>query len=247
MREGRQVLVDCLSETPVRLTGFDAVVLIDVLCDTTTLVTSVAQGRRTLPAANGPAALQVARTLRTPLLAASDNDTWRPGFELGNSPVALSRRTDQRPLVLSCWAGATLAEHAFLWPQVYVACLRNLTATAHHLTLRHERVLVVDAANDTDVRCEDQMAAGRIVRGLVEAGFAPSGIATRETLDRWSRADLGLISWGRSAEALRHKGRHDDIAFVLSHVDDLELVCEYTNGVLEPRATAGASLSSALA
>ena len=90
--------------------------LIDVLCDTTTLVTSVSQGRQTIPSPNAPAALQVARTLRDPLLAASDTETWRAGFEMFNSPAALAARTDARPLVLSCWIGAALAENAHAWP-----------------------------------------------------------------------------------------------------------------------------------
>lgn len=232
MRDARSVVVDSVSESPVCQPACDAVVLIDVLCDTTTLVTAVGQGRQTIPSANAPAALQVARTLREPLLAASDTETWRAGFEMFNSPSALAARNDARPLVLSCWIGATLAENAHLWPEVYLTCFRNLSATARHLALRHERVLILNAPHDSDVRCEDQLAAGRIVSMLADAGFAPSGLGTRETLDRWGCADLSLAAWGRSAEELRRRRRNADVEFVLSHVDDLDTVCAHSKGRL---------------
>lgn len=244
MRDARSVVVDAVSESPVRQPACDAVVLVDVLCDTTTLVTAVGQGRQTVPSANAPAALQIARTLREPLLAASDTETWRAGFEIFNSPAALAARTDSRPLVMSCWIGATLAENAHAWPEVYLACFRNLSATARHLALRHERVLILNAPHDTDVRCEDQLAAGRLVSMLADAGHSPVGLGTRETLDRWGSADFSLAAWGRSAEELRRRRRNADVEFVLSHVDDLDTVCEHSKGRLvhatmtEQRATA---------
>jgi phosphosulfolactate phosphohydrolase-like enzyme len=232
MREARSVTVDAVSESPVRQNACDAIVLIDVLCDTTTLVTSVGQGRQTVPTANAPAALQLARTLREPLLAASDTETWRAGFEMFNSPSALDARSDLRPLVLSCWVGATLAEHAHTWPEVYLACFRNLSATARHLALRHERVLILNAPHDSDVRCEDQLAAGRLVSMIADAGFVPAGIGTRETVDRWGRADFSLAAWGRSAEELRRRRRNADVEFVLSHIDDLDTVAVHSKGRL---------------
>jgi phosphosulfolactate phosphohydrolase-like enzyme len=247
MPEIRSVMVDAVSESPFRRPKCDAIVLIDVLCDTTTLVTAMAQGRQTFPSPNAPAALQVARSLREPLLAASDTETWRAGFEMFNSPSALAARTDVRPFVLSCWVGATLAENAHSWPDVYLACFRNLSATARQLTLRHKRVLILNAPHDTDVRCEDQIAAGRIVGALASAGFMPSGIGTRETLDRWGRADVKLATWGRSAEELRRRRREADVEFVLSHVDDVDIACTYAKGRLVTAVSAPLERESALA
>lgn len=247
MLDTRSVVVDSVSESPFRRPKCDAIVLIDVLCDTTTLVTAMAQGRQTFPSPNAPAALQVARSLREPLLAASDTETWRAGFEMFNSPSALAARTDVRPFVLSCWAGATLAENGHSWPDVYLACFRNLSATARHLTLRHKRVLILNAPHDTDVRCEDQIAAGRIVGALASAGFTPSGIGTRETLDRWGRADVKLANWGRSAEELRRRRREADVEFVLSHVDDVDIACTYVKGRLVAAVSAPLERESALA
>lgn len=232
MRDTRCVIVDAVSDGPSACRGCDAIVLVDVLCDTTVLVTAVAQGRHTVPSPNAPAALQLARTLREPLLAASDLETWRAGFEMFNSPAALAARSDARPLVLSSWVGATIADNAHVWPAVYLACFRNLTATARHLAQQHQRVLILNAPHDADVRCEDQIAAGRLVRALVEAGFTASGIGTGETLDRWGRADVELTQWGRSAEELRRRRRNADVEFVLTHVDDLDTVCLHAKGRL---------------
>ncbi|RPI02996.1 MAG: 2-phosphosulfolactate phosphatase [Zetaproteobacteria bacterium] len=225
MRDRRTVAIDSISESPTRHGDFDAIVLVDVICDTTTLVTAVAQGRAAFPAASAPAALHIARGLGDALVGADEEEAWRPGFDVPNSPAAIAALNDRRPLVLSCLAGATLAANGLFWPEVYLACLRNLAATAHHLALRHRRVLILDAASDGDIRCEDQLAAARIARQLVGAGFEPSDFNTKETLERWGEADLSLLSWGRSAENLRRRRRTADLEFVLAHIDDLDTVC----------------------
>jgi phosphosulfolactate phosphohydrolase-like enzyme len=229
MRDTRSVSIDSVSEDPVRHSGYDAVVLIDVLCDTTTLVTAAAQHRQVYPVASASAALHLGREMREPLLAASETETWRPGFEIYNSPSALARRTDRRPLVLSCGVAAALAANPAGWPQAYFACFRNMAATARFLTMRHENVLILEGAGDGDVRCEDQIAAARIASLLVEAGFSPVGMNTREALDRWASADANLTVWGRSAEELRRRRREADLEFVLGHIDDVEVVCSYTS------------------
>ena len=232
MLESRSVAIDSVSESPVRHSDCDAIVLIDVMCDTTTLVTAVAQRRSVYPAASAPAALFLGRELPDPLLAADEDEAWRPGFALRNSPAALEGRDDNRPFVLACGTGATLAANGLFWPEVYLVCLRNLTATARRLALAHRRVLVLDAAHDGDIRCEDRLAAARLARALVDAGFVADGLGTRETIDRWGEAEVSLLSWGRSAEELRGQGRHEDLDFILSHTDDLDVVCTFADGRL---------------
>jgi phosphosulfolactate phosphohydrolase-like enzyme len=231
------VAIDSISESPRRRGEYDAIVLVDVVCDTTTLVTSVAQGRFTYPSASAPAAQHLARTLREPILAAQPDEAWRPGFEFGNSPAALAALTDRRPLVLTGSTGASLALNEPYWPDVYLVCFRNIAATARHLAENHRHVLILDAAHAGDVRCEDQMVAARVAGALVEAGYEPVALGTRGTIERWARADVALVSWGRSAEELRRLRRHQDVQFVIDHVDDLDLVCGVRNG----RATAVAA------
>jgi len=232
MLESRTVAIDSVLESPARHSPCDAVVLIDVICDTTTLVTAAAQERAVYPAASASAALFLGRELREPLLAADEDEAWRPGFELRNSPAALAGRSDRRPFVLACGTGATLAASGLFWPEVYLVCLRNLTATARRLALRHRRVLVLDGAHEGDIRCEDRLAAAHLARALVDAGYEADGLGTRETIERWGAADSSLLSWGRSAEELRSRGQHEDLDFVLSHTDDLNIVCTFTEGRL---------------
>lgn len=230
MRDTRFVSIDSVPEDSVSYSSYDAVVLIDVLCDTTTLVTGVAQGRQVYPVASVAAALQLAGDIREPLIAASDAETWRPGFEIYNGPSGLARRTDRRPLVLSCGVAAA---PSIGWPHTYFACFRNMAATARLLAVRHERVLIVEGACEKDVRCEDQIAAARIAAGLVGSGFSAVGMTTREVLARWAVADVGLAAWGRSAEEMRRRRREEDLEFVLSHVDDVDAVCAYTSPRLQ--------------
>jgi phosphosulfolactate phosphohydrolase-like enzyme len=232
MHEGRTVAIDSVSESPIRQGSCDAVVLIDVICDATTLVTSVAQGRDTYPMASAPAALSLGRQMPRPLLAADPSEAWRPGFEMPNSPAILAAEDDRRPLILACGTGTILAAHGLGWPDVYVTCFRNLAATARYLTFRHRNVLVLDAASDGDIRCEDQMVAARIARALMDVGYAPEGLGTRDTVERWAPAETSLVAWGRSAEELRAQRRSDDLDFVIARVDDLDLVCRFEDGRL---------------
>ena len=232
----RTVAIDSLSESPKRHSDCDAVVIVDVISDASTLVTAVAQRRAVFLAASEPAALSLARRLPNPLLATAEDAGWRTGFELPNSPAALATRIDRRPLVLACATGAAIADNGGLWPDIYIACFRNLSATARHLAMRYRRVLVLDAAVESDTRCEDQMAAARIARELVMSGFVPEGFGTLQTLERWGQADLSLASWGRSAEDLRRRRRHEDLDFVLSHLDDLDVACQFSGGRLQATA-----------
>jgi phosphosulfolactate phosphohydrolase-like enzyme len=228
MRERRTVVIDSISENPVGHKDCDAIVLVDVICDTTTLVTAVAQGRAVFPAASAPAALDIARDLSNALVGADEDETWRPGFHVPNSPAAVAALPDRRPLVLSCLAGATLATKGSRWPDVYLACLRNLAATAHHLALHHRNVLILNGSDNGDIRCEDELAAGHLAQDLVDAGFEPKGFATVDALQRWGRASYSLLAWGRSAEELRRSRRSADLEFVLSHIDDLDFVCTFS-------------------
>jgi phosphosulfolactate phosphohydrolase-like enzyme len=133
-------------------------------------------------------------------------------------------------LVLADSPGTRLLKNCNGRADIYVACLRNLTATARFLAAAPREVVLLGAGEAADFRCEDKLAAARIGRLLVERGFTPVGQDTADLIERWSGTDVSIIGWGRSAEHLRRSGRADDLQFVLSHVDDLDLVCRFQEG-----------------
>jgi phosphosulfolactate phosphohydrolase-like enzyme len=230
-RARQTVLIDALPDSVYRHLDC-AIVCIDVLLSTTTAVTSVAQGRRTLFASSVADGRRRARDLSDPVLAGEPGFA-AADFDSRSGPSALEGRVDVgRPLVLVSPAAQLLynAEEA---AAVYVACLRNMSATADLLAERYERVALLGAGFGGESRCEDQMVAAWIAGKLVDRGFETADPQTARELERWSRTDVSVAALGRGAEYLRRVGREEDLRFVLSRVDDLDLTCRFRSGETE--------------
>jgi phosphosulfolactate phosphohydrolase-like enzyme len=227
----RRVKVDALPDSAFRYLEFDAIVCIDVIVASTTVVTSVAQGRRTFPARSVEEAKALADLLTDPVLAGDVAGKQPDGFELGSGPAGVARRSDvHRPLVLVSAPGTQLIINSGGGPSVYVASFRNISATVDVVASRHHRVAVLGAGYGGEFRCEDQMAAAWITHRLMERGFESDDINTSDLVKRWAEADISLAGWGKSAEYLRRLGQREDLDFVLNRVDDLGLVCRYEDG-----------------
>jgi phosphosulfolactate phosphohydrolase-like enzyme len=223
--------IDFLPSSAFRYRDHDAVICLDSMLTTTTLVTAAEQGRRAYPSASRAEAINTSRRLCDPLLAGDGAACVAGHFELRNSPSALLDRDDHdRPLVLAGGAGAELLLNAAGAGAVYVACFRNLEATAAWVGARHRRVAILGSGSDGRVRCEDQMAAARLARTLLGLGFQSERADTLDIVSRWADADLALAGLGSSAERLRAARQHADVDFVLSHEDDLDLVCRLHAG-----------------
>jgi phosphosulfolactate phosphohydrolase-like enzyme len=225
-RTAREVQIDPGAES-IHGSPLDAIVLIDVLLSSTTVVTSVAQGRRTVLAATVEDGRQRARALPNPILASEPGLQSASEFDEATGPSTLSSLPGpERPLVLLS-ATARLLPGTEPAPAIYVGCLRNLSATVEMLDLHHERVALVSVGHDGQARCEDQLVAGWIAGRLLERGFTPASLHTSREIERWSRADLSVVALGRGAEYLRRLGRSADLEFVLSRVDDLDVACRH--------------------
>lgn len=217
----KRVKVDAFADSAFRYLEREVIVCVDVLCSSTMLVTAAAQGRRAMSAAATEDALTMAAGMNGALLAGEIDGAQPPGFEIPNSPAHLDTRTDvMRPLVLAA-PGTTLMVNASAGRTSYVACYRNMSATAAHLVGQHGDVVILGAGVGGEFRCEDQMACARIARFLLASGFEAEDGFTGELVDRWGEADLALTTYSKSAAELRRSGRDADVAFVMSHVDDL--------------------------
>ena len=221
-----QVVIDCFPESLARYGAGWAVVAVDVIRATTTAVTAVAAGRSCYPAPTLDAALELAAGLERPLLVGELGGGMPFGFDLNNSPAALAGRTDlERPVVLLSTTGTRLLRRTSPGQAVYAACLRNLGAQVARLAGRHERVAVIGAGARREFRDEDQLACAWIAAGLVEAGYRPSRL-TAELIARWRGAPIEAVARGASADYLRRSGQLEDLEFIVSHIDDLDLTVE---------------------
>lgn len=229
----RTVKIDAFPDSAFRYLGRGAVVCIDVFDACTSAVTALAQGRRTCIAGDASEAAELCEEVADALLLGDPIPAppRRGGLPLrsdgSTSPAALSRRADKRPVVLLDPPGTRLVANCAGGGEVYLACLRNLSATADFLASWHDDVVLLGAGDDGDFRCEDQLVAARIGNALVARGFKREDAATGDVIERWGSVDVALLGWGRSAGLLRGLGRQEDVEFILRHVDDLPLVCRY--------------------
>jgi phosphosulfolactate phosphohydrolase-like enzyme len=240
-RRKREVVIDALAEGAQRNSN-SAVVCIDVLLSSSTLVTAAAGGRRVAAAATLERGRACAAAFEDEVLLLNEAE---PPIQLvpGRDQPGLARLEgpgDRRPFVLVS-PSIEVLERAAGAPAVYVACLRNLSATVDALAELHDQVAIVGAGHGNETRCEDQLAAAWMARQLVTMGYEPAGHQTVREMDRWALADLSVVALGRGAEHWRRQGREQDVDFVLSRVDDLELVCVYEEGKIRgirPRSVA---------
>ena len=227
------VRIDALPESAWRYSRYDAIVCVDVLLSATTIVTAVAQGRRVFPVPTPTEGLRLKSRMSDAVLVTDALDRSEgPVTFAGPSWLAASegRARDLvhiSPLAEMLTAGVPGAT-------VYVACLRNLVATADEIARQHSRVAILAAGENDEICTEDQMAAAWLAARLNARGFALEGRDTVTEVERWGRPDVSLVGWSRSAERLRSDGRGEDVDFVLGHVDDLDLVCAYAQGELRP-------------
>jgi phosphosulfolactate phosphohydrolase-like enzyme len=239
MKQAKKVRIEAPLDGVLRHRDCDAVVYIDVLLAGTAVVTALAGGRRTFMLGGVREALALRRELGDALLAHEGATPVPEGFEL-LGPAALAERPDrERPLVLACAWASSMAE-ASRFAAVYLASLRNLSATVDGLARHHENVALVGVGFAGEPRCEDRVVAAQIARGLMRRGFWPEGLTTNQEVESWSEAAPSIIGLGKSAEYLRRQGRHDELDYVLRHVDDLGAVCRYEDGEFSVLRSVGA-------
>ncbi|MFQ5433160.1 MAG: 2-phosphosulfolactate phosphatase [Nitrospinota bacterium] len=231
----RSVVIDCLPESAFRYRSEYVVVVVDVIRATTTATTAVSCGRRVFPARTTDEAVVVASTLENPLFVGELGGNMPYGFDLTNSPEQIADRDDvQRPMVLVSSSGTNLLMNAAASEAVYIACFRNFSAVAKLLIEKHNRVALLGAGTRGQFRREDQICCAWVAEKLVEAGYTPETSQTKEYIYRWKGADPEQVREGRSAEYLRKSGQEPDLEFVLSHIDDLNVVPILSNYELKP-------------
>ena len=219
----RRVVIDCFPDSAERYAGSHAIVAVDVIRATTTMVTAVAEGWRCFPVATLNDAAVLAAELPDALLAGELGGNKPDGFEITNTPVGIACRTDRhRPLVLLSTSGTDLLCRAAKAEAAYAACFRNVNATADYVALRHDRVAIIGAGSRNEFREEDQMCCAWIAERLLAAGFSAEDERTVEVMDRWRNLPVDACLISHSVDYLRLTGQLDDLEFVLRHINDVD-------------------------
>lgn len=228
MTATRSFAIDALPDRAARYRGDHALVVIDVFRATTVILTALARGHDVHPAGSVAEALSVAARLAAPLLMGEQRGVVPAGFQLDNSPASVEELEGRRPIVLLTSSGTVLLRSSAGASAVYVACLRNLQATAEHLAANEQKVALLGAGTQGLPRPEDQFACAWIGGYLQDHGFAPENERTLQDLRRYRGADFGqVIAGSASTDWLRAMHKGDDVEFVLGHVDDLHCVAVF--------------------
>jgi len=227
MTSGRvapSVVIDAFA-TSARRHQRRAIVAIDVIRATTLAITAIAEGRRCLVARDVDDALAIREELGDALLVGEIAGDRPEPFDMNNSPAQLAERTDvDRPVVMVSSSGAGLMLEAERWgAAAYVACLRNVSASAAHLIEHEASVALIGAGSRGEFREEDQLCCGWIGARLVDAGFTADE-RTRSIVDRWRDASVLDAEVSNSVQYLRQSGQVRDFEFTASHIDDLDVV-----------------------
>lgn len=227
----KTVVIDCFPERAETYRNGYAVVAVDIIRATTTAVTGVALGRKCFPVPSLEAAVPLAAKLPNPLLVGELGGSMPYGFDLNNSPADLESRTDiHRPMLLLSTSGTKLICGAAESQAMYVACLRNYSATIAHLATHHQTIAVIGAGSRGEFREEDQLCCAWIAKGLLAAGYEAQNERTVAIIEQWSGAPVEAIVDGKSAEYLRKSGQSRDLEYILTRVDDLDEVYRYEGG-----------------
>ncbi len=222
----RTFVIDALPESAAGYRSTHALVAVDVFRATSVIVTALAGGHPVYPVGTLHEALNTAGRLRQAILAGEQAGVKPDGFDFDNSPVALESEPGHEPIVLLTSAGTLLLANCRGASAIYIACLRNFTATAREL-VGHRRVALIGAGTRGQARDEDQMVCAWIGDQLRAAGCEPENESTLLDVERWRGADPSVLRSGPSADFLRSSGQMHDLEWVLAHVDDLDAVAIY--------------------
>ena len=208
-----------------------ALVAIDVIRATTTAITAVSQGRRCFPVTSVQAAHELAAKFEEPLLIGELGGQKPPSFDMTNSPAALAERTDtHRPVILLSSSGTQLLDSLRMHNPVYIACFRNFAATANELKNSRLDTTLLGAGTLGEFREEDQMCCAWIADELTRNGYQPANRSTADIVLKWRNTKPDACLVGKSAQFLTRTHQLRDLRFILSNVNDLNLVCRYSDG-----------------
>ncbi len=191
----KTVVIDCFPECLDMYRNGYALVAVDIMRATTTVVTAVALGRRSFPVPSIEAAVPLAAKLTNPLLVGELGGSMPYGFDMNNSPADLEYRTDiHRPMIILSTAGTRLLCGAKDSQAMYAACLRNYVALVAHLIENHPLVAVIGAGSRGEFRLEDQLCCAWIAELLVNAA------TSRRIPERFQSSNNGVVRLLRSSQ-----------------------------------------------
>jgi 2-phosphosulfolactate phosphatase len=215
----------------------DAAVAIDVLRATTTMAWSLQNGAEAIQAFADLEELDAAarawpadRRLR----AGERGGARLEGFELGNSPLAVTPElVGGKRIFMSTTNGTRSLDRLRSAPLLLAAALVNRAAVAQRLLqAQPATVWVLGSGWEGDYSLEDSLAAGAIVAALLEQGGGSledlagndEAAAAHALWQHWQHAPEQALRLASHGQRLQRLGNHDADFACCAAVDSLALV-----------------------
>jgi 2-phosphosulfolactate phosphatase len=215
----------------VRGTAGRAVVVIDVLRATSTIIEALVSGARSVvPAASVEDATRLAEQIgRDAVLLCGERDCQpRRGFHLGNSPAEFTPdRVAGKTLIMTTTNGTGALLAAGPAERVDVASLMNVSAVAEQVAGRGTDTVLLCAGREGSFALEDAICAGRIIRRVQDLTERTQGndaalAALRLAASAPTARALARTAAGRR---LREQGFARDVSYCA--VEDRHTVVPY--------------------
>lgn len=210
-----------------------AVVVIDVVRATTTIIEALANGARAIfPTESTEDAVRLASSLgrEDSLLCGERKGEKIEGFDLGNSPAEFTREVvEDKKLVMSTTNGMRALGVAQEAARVLPCALTNLTAVATELASA-ELIAIVCAGQEDGFSLDDALCAGHLIQRILEhcedeeleLNDASRAVRALAQAREPTRRFLSLAAAGKAVIEI---GLEDDLA-ICADVDRHDIVVE---------------------
>jgi 2-phosphosulfolactate phosphatase len=199
--------------------------VIDVLRATSTIVTALANGARSVfPTATLDEAVRLAQSLgRKEVLLAGERKSLRvEGFDLGNSPLEFTTETvGEKVVVMNTTNGTPALVAGSAADRCVVASFLNLDAVAADLVERDAPIVLLCAGREGRFTLDDALCAGSLVRQLRTKSNGPprmnDAAFAAAALEKRYRGRLNtVIAHTAAARQIIDAGLSEDIAYCLA-------------------------------
>lgn len=176
-----------------------SIVVIDVLRATSVMVSAIANGvKEIIPVLSIEEAFDLKEIHPEYLLAGERNALKVDGFDLGNSPLEVSRdKVEERTLVMSTTNGTATIKASDIGEPIFILSYRNRKAIAKHLKSLGKDVVIVCSGTNEAVSNDDVFCAGALIDDLM-------------SLD----TEVSLSDMAGLAKLLYDTGRHQPHTFL---------------------------------
>jgi 2-phosphosulfolactate phosphatase len=220
-----------------------AVVAVDILRATSTMVTAFEKGAQTIhPVTTLEEAQALASQIPDRVLIGEVSSLKPEGFDFDNSPLALhqAERLSEKPLIMRTTNGTKLLKlfQGSGIAQVYIGSFLNLEALSNALLTQNTYILICCAGDSGQFSLEDAGFAGALIQSLQANQEHPFELtdAALAALSIWNHADrdvLTLFQQSSHGKVLIQMGIKPDLDFIAhTTFQTVPLFCTQTGQII---------------